>query len=231
MNNISEHKTAILIFANSSHEELRHKGIVNGIKMFDAMTEKTLVTVEKTGLPYFHFSEKHQEGSNFGERFTNAIQAIFIKGFDKIITIGNDSPQLKSSHILEASIQLNNNKFVLGPSTDGGFYLMGIHKSQFNSSDFTKLAWQTSSLSKQLLRLMKPTSIAVFKLPTFMDIDAIEDIKALLNYTYLLPATLIVIFTTIIHYNEKIPGVVNPCVSRLHTNSFHNKGSPLVLQL
>lgn len=226
-----ENKSAILIFANSSLEELRHKAIANGVGIFDALTSQTIATAVKTGLPYFLISEKEQFGNTFGERFTNAIQSIFDKGFEQVITIGNDSPQLKASHILEAKTQLESKKFVLGPSTDGGFYLMGIHKSQFNSADFRKLSWQTSSLSKQLLRLITASSVTVFRLPALFDIDTVDDIKSLVSYAYRLPEKLLLLLLNLLPSEEKIRSQETLLIPRLHKNILQNKGSPLVLPL
>ncbi|MGB5435124.1 MAG: DUF2064 domain-containing protein, partial [Maribacter sp.] len=122
MNAINEHHTAILVFALSSEEEQKRKKIRNGDRLFSALSEHSLNIVAKTGLPYFHYTEKEQVGDSFGERFTNAIQEVFNRGFKQIITIGNDSPQLKISHIQRAAVLLDHNKSVIGPSADGGFY-------------------------------------------------------------------------------------------------------------
>lgn len=231
MTQVQQHKTAVLVFANSSCEELKHKSFTQNERLFEVLTQQALKTVEKTGLPHFHFTEKQQVGLTFGERFTNAIQAIFDKGFDQVITIGNDSPQLQASHILEATNQLNNKKFVLGPSSDGGFYLMGIHRSQFNASDFKNLAWQTASLSKQLLGLVTTTSVSVFRLPTLFDIDTVQDITSLLAYAYQLPKNLLVLLLTILQSEEKNTERNTLFIPPLYTNGFHNKGSPLALPI
>jgi uncharacterized protein len=118
-------KTAILIFANSAEKELTSKSISSS-DFFNLLDSDTVKTVKKTNLPYFHFSEKEQIGSSFGERFTNAIEAVFNKGFEHVISLGNDIPHLRANHILKATQNLATSDYVLGPSTDGGFYLMGF---------------------------------------------------------------------------------------------------------
>lgn len=223
-----DHTTAILVFANSSQEELKHKTIINGNVLFNELTAHTLKTVEKSKLPYFHISEKEQIGTCFGERFINAIQAIFDKGYEKVITIGNDSPQLKVGHILEASNQLDARKFVLGPSVDGGFYLMGIHKSQFNASIFKKLAWQTSNLSKQILRLIAISAIETVQLQTLYDIDTVNDIKQVITFAYQIPKKVLVILLSILESKESTPTEYYSFLPHLHFRTYHNKGSPVV---
>ena len=178
---LNKHKTAILIFANSSTEELKYKAISKGNVLFDSLTEHALNTVKKTGLPFYLLTEKEQYGSSFGERFVNAINFVYEKGFESVITIGNDTPHLKSNDILRASQSVNAKKFVLGPSTDGGFYLMGLHRSQFHEGDFRHLPWQTNSLSKKITGLIEAQNIQVIRFHILQDLDSPSDLKKVLN--------------------------------------------------
>lgn len=229
MNQIHTSRTAVLVFAHSSQEEAKHKPILKAATLFDVLTARTLETVQKTGLPYFHFSETEQIGTTFGERFTNAIQAVYDKGYERIITIGNDCPQLKPRHIAEAESQLENNKFVFGPATDGGFYLMGLHQDQFNAKVFQHLEWQTTSLSTQLLRML-PISVEVFRLPTLFDIDTVADMKSFLAYASYIPSKVLQILLDILIQAEvTVLPTPNPIQSP-HFSLPHNKGSPLLLQ-
>ena len=63
------------------------------------LNRHTIRQIEHSGLDYFHFTEKEQEGGDFGERFIHAIQSVFNKGYEYIITLGNDTPQLRTKHI------------------------------------------------------------------------------------------------------------------------------------
>jgi hypothetical protein len=227
MNRSHQAKTAVLLFANSAQEEVKHKSIYKGKELFDALTNTTLKTLEKTGLAYFHFSEKEQIGNTFGERFSNAIQTIFDGGYDKVITIGNDTPSLKAHLINEASKLLETNKVVLGPSLDGGFYLLGIQKASFNKQQFTDLPWQTSTIKKILLGLITADQATkVSFLPSLSDLDAAEDIKRLFNFTLLLPKEIAAILLLILQeFRTKYT------ISSIYFNStkhpvFYNKGSP-----
>ncbi len=224
-----KNNTAILVFANSSQEEARQKAIPQSRKLFDSLTEQTLKTVEKSKLPYFHFSENQQLGDTFGERFTNAIEAVFQKGYEHVITIGNDAPQLKVSHIWEAEKQLHSKKFVLGPSTDGGFYLMGLHRSEFELIEFKKLAWQTSSLYKQLFDQISKTNTRVFRLEYLSDIDTAEDIKSILTYTYRLSEKIRYILLQTLNSPRLQHKENSTRYTFSYYNSHHNKGSPVVL--
>lgn len=222
--------TAILVFANSSQEEAKHKGIPQSQKLFDALTAQTLKTVEKSQLPFFHFSEDRQVGETFGERFTNAIDALFQKGYEHVITIGNDAPQLTATHIREAEKQLLSKKFVLGPSTDGGFYLMGLHKSHFRPTEFKKLAWQTSSLCKQLFQQITKTNTSVFRLEYLFDIDTVEDIKSIVNYNCQVSKEIRFLLLQVLNAPKLRIKESSFYYNFLHSNVYRNKGSPIALR-
>ncbi|PIB33654.1 hypothetical protein BFP78_05205 [Gaetbulibacter sp. 5U11] len=173
-------KTAILIFSNSAKEDAKRKSFSDS-RLFETLTNETIKKVKKTGLPFFHFTEAQQQGSNFGDRFTNAIQLVFDRGFTNVISIGNDTPHLKTKHINDAYQKLNNNQLVFGPSKDGGFYLMGLTKNLFNAKQFKNLPWQTSALKSTTLQCLSSTKITFSTLETLDDIDSVKDLKAILN--------------------------------------------------
>tara|TARA_R110000868_G_scaffold4402_1_gene27653 strand:- start:4829 stop:5521 length:693 start_codon:yes stop_codon:yes gene_type:complete len=222
-------KTAILIFANSSKEEVKHKLFAKDYKLFDTLTSLTYKSVKKSKLPYYHYSEKQQEGNTFGERFTNAIQSVFDKGYENVITIGNDTPKLKASHLIEAEHQLKNNKTVIGPSVDGGFYLMGINKLQFNAKQFYNLPWQTSNLRKSLLNFIASNQSKVVSfLPVLRDIDSIQDIKKLVNHAFILPKKLLVVFFLILNNSLNCYKHILLFFLSNFSSIIYNKGSPVL---
>ncbi len=227
MNRSHQDKTAILLFANSAQEEVKHKSIYKGKELFDALNNTTLKTVKKTGLAYFHFSEKQQTGITFGERFSNAIQTIFDKGFEKVITLGNDTPSLKAYHINETSKQLATNKVVLGPSLDGGFYLLGIHKANFNKEQFADLPWQTSTIKRTLLALITADEVTeVALLSSLSDLDTTEDIKHLFNFTSPLPKEIVALLLLILQVFRTINTRGSLYLNSTEHPVFYNKGSP-----
>ncbi|MGI9548093.1 MAG: TIGR04282 family arsenosugar biosynthesis glycosyltransferase [Flavobacteriaceae bacterium] len=219
-------KTAVLVFANSPEEEMRQKPLHNATNLFADLTRRVLQTVSKSGFTYFHIDESMQRGGDFGERFTNAIRDIFDAGYEYLITVGNDSPGLKTEHILKAATQLHRGKFVLGPSTDGGFYLMGLQKARFYPVEFRELPWQTSGLRATLITLMAKRGVRVSCLSILMDIDTLADIEVLVKYNYNVPIS-------ILNYLWSISASESPvmdqnaswCTSDI-IFPFYNKGSP-----
>lgn len=197
--------------------------------LFQALTKRTLQIVSASGLPYFHFTEKEQQGTSFGERFSNAIQTVYGKGYKNIITIGNDSPQLKTAHILEAEQQLQLGKTVLGPTLDGGFYLMGLHHSNFDPNLFRELPWQRFGLFNKISKLIASYDSHLFRLPVMQDLDNREDVKVLLNFSKTLPLSLLLIARAMF---KKYVSIASNSITFFRVYAFtilYNKGSPFQL--
>nr|WP_299343295.1 DUF2064 domain-containing protein [Allomuricauda sp.] len=173
--------TAILLFANSAMEDARLKKMSGEPKILERLTEHTLQIIEATGLPFFHFSEKEQKGANFAERFTNAIQEVVNLGYNKIITVGNDSPNLSHTHLEKAMFSLSTGNSAVGPSRDGGCYLIALQAKDFQAEDFAALPWQTSSLLHELTDFLS-SNTSVEQLGLLYDIDSFSDIKRLSNF-------------------------------------------------
>ena len=224
-------QTAVLIFAKSSQEEKKFKSFAKGNALVDELNVTILQTVKNTKLPYFLFTEKEQIGNSFGERFSNAIQSVFEKGFDSVITVGNDSPQLTKRHILKASNEINENKFVVGPSIDGGFYLMGLSKKQFDELAFSDLPWQTSHLEKCISNQISAQQIEIIKLGTLLDIDSASDLKALFKLSQRISGKLLSILSSILNANVSISPSTKLLIGRQEKRNYFNKGSPEYLSV
>ncbi|PVW17328.1 TIGR04282 family arsenosugar biosynthesis glycosyltransferase [Marixanthomonas spongiae] len=220
--------TAILIFANSAQQERIAKPFRKSADLFGTLNKQTLAKVKKTGLPYFCFSEKEQTGNTFGERYVNAIQSIYNKGFDRIITLGNDTPHLQTRHIVETAKKLQENPIVLGPSKDGGYYMMGLRKSHFDSTLFLKLPWQTSNLNRKITLLFRSKNIQIEWLETLTDIDSVSDVEIILNSFRRLSYSLKKLLSNLL-ISEKILFEVTPLPFQktLQKTPF-NKGSPSI---
>jgi hypothetical protein len=224
-------QTAVLIFANSSKGEGKFKSFVKGDALVEELNENVLQTVKNSKLPYYLFTEKEQVGKSFGERFSNAIQSVFEKGFDSVITVGNDTPQLRKRHISQAAKEIDKNKCVVGPSIDGGFYLMGLSKKQFNEISFFDLPWQTKSLEKTISLQFASTQTEVIKLETLLDVDSTSDLKALFNLSQFISEKLLSILSTLLSAKLSISLASKLFISRWKRKTYFNKGSPEFLAI
>jgi len=222
---------AVLIFANSSQGERKFKSFAKGDAFVEELNENILKTVKKSKLPYYLFTEKEQIGKSFGERFSNAIQAVFEKGFDSVITVGNDTPQLRKHHILKAAKEIGKNKCVVGPSIDGGFYLMGLSKKQFNEISFLDLPWQKKSLEKTISLQFAAKQAEVIKLDTLLDVDSTSDLKVLFKLAQFISKKLLSILSSLLCAKLSISLASKFFIGRWERKNYFNKGSPEYLAI
>lgn len=149
--------TAILVFIRGEQEEIRVKrfthlgGRRTNRRIVRLLNRRVEQLASDTGLPTFVVDGKQQVGRCFGERFSHAIQGLFDRGFQRVISVGNDCLSLKSGHLLEVSQKLEATPLVLGPTYDGGAYVIGIDLSVFRQEAFRDLPWQCSELLPALI--------------------------------------------------------------------------------
>lgn len=124
-----------------------------------------------------NYALRAQVGIDLGERishsFTQALQA----GIERAIVIGSDCPSLDSSTIIKAFDELANNDLVIGPATDGGYYLIGLGNP--HPELFENISWGTDAVFAQTMD--KATQLGLSKkiLQPLDDIDRPEDLKTL----------------------------------------------------
>ncbi len=195
--------------------------------LFKSLTQQSIKTVEASGLPYFHFTEKEQAGLSFGERFIHAIQQVFDQGYCNVIAIGNDSPHLGKHHILEAAAQLSRKKVVLGPSLDGGFYLFGIPQADFDAQQLKVLPWQTTSLYQSTKAYFESKHCQMVALERLSDIDTVTDIERFSGYIRSLGRFWIALFSKILQRHDQVFHVTEKS-PEIHSRQIpFNKGSPI----
>jgi rSAM/selenodomain-associated transferase 1 len=122
-----------------------------------------------------------QIGDNLGERMKNAFQTVLSQGLSAALLIGSDSPDLPKEVIDEALTSLKDFDSVLGPSYDGGYYLIGSRADVFLPQAFDGISWSTPEVFRQTLATLRKANLRVHVLPKWRDIDTYDDLKALFS--------------------------------------------------
>jgi uncharacterized protein len=125
----------------------------------------------------FPRTEIHQQtGNDLGEKMAAAFAAVFSRGYQAAAIIGTDSPDLPLTYIVEAYRILEEQRAeaVFGPSEDGGYYLLAI--GRLYKELFAGIHWSTSHVLQQSIVNAETTGLRVVRLPTWYDIDTIEDL-------------------------------------------------------
>jgi len=177
-------RTCILYFARTPFQEAQYKHLFRhkrqNHRALRMMHQRTQATLRKSGLPYVMLDEKQQIGETFGERISRGIQDLFVQGFERVIVVGNDCPQLSSKDLQQAHEALCEGKQVYGRNGRGGTYLIGVNRSQFCETHFAALPWTCSSLCDRLVGYFK-TQGQVFSLGIKRDVNERQSLWQLLQ--------------------------------------------------
>jgi rSAM/selenodomain-associated transferase 1 len=114
-----------------------------------------------------------QEGQDLGERMANAFARSFESGMEKVLLIGTDCPTLQSQHLNQAFEALTHSDLVLGPATDGGYYLIGMKRKA--DYLFEGISWSTAEVVSQTLAVATAHGLHFTLLDELSDIDTQED--------------------------------------------------------
>ena len=123
------------------------------------------------------FQKYLQEGEDLGEKMLNAFALAFNRGYDKVVVIGSDCPQLTAEIIGKSFESLNFNEVVIGPAKDGGYYLLGMNK--LYKELFQNKKWSSENVLLDTLIDLKKTNISYTLLETLSDVDREEDLGEL----------------------------------------------------
>ena len=122
-----------------------------------------------------------QVGHNLGERLKNAFKNAFEQGFTKVVAIGSDSPDLPEEFLRQAFKELESYDAVIGPGSDGGYYLIGFCSASFLPSVFDGIAWSTSEVFNQTIEIINKYKLKKHLLPEWHDIDTRSDLEKLIT--------------------------------------------------
>lgn len=169
-------------------------GPVGSANIHRKLAEKTIINVKK-------FSEKHAKGfevsytggsltrmkawlgrdtelhrqspGDLGQKMYNDIKRSIKEGNKPVVLIGTDVPDITHEHLERAFYDLHDNDLVLGPSLDGGYWLIGMKQPH---GLFNRISWGSDSVLNQTLERAEKNNLKVSLLPPLNDIDTVEDL-------------------------------------------------------
>jgi uncharacterized protein len=116
---------------------------------------------------------------NFGDCLLHTIQEIFARGHGSAVVLNADSPTLPTAFLIETAEALAQpgDRAVLGPSSDGGYYLLGLKTAHRRL--FEDIAWSTERVAEQTLERAREIGLEVYRLPVWYDVDDVESLRRL----------------------------------------------------
>jgi hypothetical protein len=120
------------------------------------------------------FETRRQRGRHLGERLANAFSELLTSDRDRAVIIGADCPELEPHEIDRAFELLESTDLVLGPSQDGGYYLIGLRRP--SPSIFRDIPWSTAEVLVRTLERARQVSISTATLEAKSDLDTPDDL-------------------------------------------------------
>ncbi|MGH9838249.1 MAG: TIGR04282 family arsenosugar biosynthesis glycosyltransferase [Blastocatellia bacterium] len=119
-----------------------------------------------------------QRGEDLGARLRNCFADLFAMGFESVVMIGADSPTLPGELIYDAFDSLEDeNDVIAGPSTDGGYYLIGMRR--LHPRLFEAVPWSTTEVMAVTEARAKEAGVNLIVMPEWYDVDAPEGLENL----------------------------------------------------
>jgi len=123
------------------------------------------------------FALQPQAEGDLGERLRSFFAGEFDVGATRVVAIGSDSPTLDPTLVISAFLCLESRDLVLGPSTDGGYYLVGCRPPV--PPIFEGIDWSTPQVLSQTVDLLRDTGLSLSVLPPWYDVDTVDDFQML----------------------------------------------------
>lgn len=120
------------------------------------------------------YTRRIQSGAGLGDRMESAFAWGFEQGYRRIVIIGSDCAELTTRILMTAFEQLQSDDVVIGPATDGGYYLLGskqLHRELFQNKN-----WSTASVYTETIGDINKEALRFTALPFLSDIDTIADL-------------------------------------------------------
>lgn len=181
---LSRDSIAILFFSYSPERSAREKRWLRNrdknIELHRRVHHRMRNLARSANVDLFLIDETQQKGNGFQDRFWKAIDSIFEKGYQAVLAMGGDTPTLTASILKESLDQLRCGKNVLGPSRDGGTYLLGFQRNSFRLIRNHQIEWHAGTDFDQLQSIL--ANEAVWKAPALTDWDTYSDIHHQLSH-------------------------------------------------
>jgi len=118
-----------------------------------------------------------QRGASLGERLDHLLTEALLGGSQRAVIMNSDSPTLPANYLQQAFDDLADVDVVLGPTHDGGYYLIGLNKPQPHL--LREVQMSTPRVLADTLELADASGLTVSLLPTWYDVDTVQELHQL----------------------------------------------------
>jgi uncharacterized protein len=118
-----------------------------------------------------------QSRGDLGARMRSAFRLAFRDGCGAAVMVGTDAPLLGPAALRRAFAALESRDLVLGPTQDGGYYLVGLKRDA--PALFRRMPWSTPEVLRETLARARAAGMSCRLLPRLRDVDTLADLRAL----------------------------------------------------
>lgn len=188
-------KKAVIVFVKNPEtgnvntrlaEEIGEAGVVDIYRQLLQHTHDVLIPVSAGKFIFYadeinrldlwktnSFYKQLQHGNDLGERTQHAFSFLFELGYERVLIIGSECPQLSTDHLNNAFELLETHDVCIGPVDNGEYYLLGL--CVIHPPFFTNKAWGTNTVYNSTLNDAKEAGLSVAAIETLRDVSASKD--------------------------------------------------------
>ena len=156
------------------------------VSQFQLPIDRYLACAPSSSLVFFKIMEERhgvalleQEGDNLGARMTRTFGTLLGRRYHRVVIVGTDVPTLPLECYAEAFELLQRRDVVLGPASDGGYYLIGLNNAA--PALFEDIPWSTDRVLALTKEKAATLGLTVGLLPEWRDVDTIDDLQQLID--------------------------------------------------
>lgn len=157
-------------------DQLNHLSGLKSADLYLAFTpdDARASMAELASAPFRLFA---QEGDDLGARMNGVFDWLRAQGHRNMVLIGGDLAPVPLRNLAEAftALEVAGERVVLGPSRDGGYYLVGMNRS--TPQIFDGMTWSHDRVLAQTTAKLSASKIEFHLLPTWFDIDTVDDLR------------------------------------------------------
>lgn len=123
------------------------------------------------------FRYSPQSDGDLGIRMKRSFIQEFENGYERVVLIGSDTPDLPAETLKQAFTELEETDAVIGPAVDGGYWLIGFRSSGFYPGVFEGISWSTETVLAETMKRFRQKTVPVAVLLQRRDIDTLDSLS------------------------------------------------------
>lgn len=175
LGSLLDSKITLNLYQHFLSDSIEKIGAVSGVDRFIGVASPPTSDLFERAVRDHDIHLFVQDGKDLGERMRRTFEERFEEGYSRVVIIGADSPTLPVAYIEQAF--RSDREVVIGPSTDGGYYLIGMREKV--TDIFEGVSWGTDRVLAETLSALKAKRAEAGVLPVWYDVDLPEDLRFL----------------------------------------------------